>query len=45
MSIRERETLPNGRLRSVQTTKLPLHDGEGEIVGTFGLSRDITTAK
>ena len=25
------------------TTKLPLHDAEGKIVGTFGLSRDITS--
>ncbi|HVZ86505.1 MAG TPA: PAS domain-containing protein [Polyangia bacterium] len=45
VSIRERETLPNGRSRSVRTTKLPLHAGDGEIVGTFGLSRDITITK
>ncbi|HIF00007.1 MAG TPA: response regulator [Planctomycetes bacterium] len=25
------------------TTKLPLHDAEGNVVGTFGLSRDITS--
>lgn len=27
------------------TTKLPLYDSEGEIVGTFGISRDITKKK
>ena len=41
VSVEERETLPDGKLRSVWTTKLPLHDREGEIVGTFGLSRHI----
>jgi len=40
-SIAERETLPDGKLRWVRTTKLPLHDRAGQIVGTFGLSRDI----
>jgi len=40
-SVAERETLPDGKLRWVRTTKLPLHDRAGEIVGTFGLSRDI----
>jgi PAS domain S-box-containing protein len=42
VSVEERETLPDGELRRVQTTKLPLHDRGGEIVGTFGLSRDLT---
>ncbi len=41
VSIEEQETLPDGKLRRVWTTKLPLHDRGGEIVGTFGLSRDI----
>ena len=41
VSVKERETLPNGKLRWVRTTKLPLHDRTGDIVGTFGLSRDI----
>lgn len=41
VSIEEQETLPNGQLRRVWTTKLPLHDRGGDIVGTFGLSRDL----
>jgi len=45
MSIEERETLPNGKLRWVWTTKLPLHDRAGDVVGTFGLSRDIGERK
>jgi PAS domain S-box-containing protein len=45
VSIEEQETLPDGNLRRVSTTKLPLHDWDGEIVGTFGLSRDINRQK
>lgn len=42
VSIEEQETLPDGRHRWVWTTKLPLPDRVGDIVGTFGLSRDIS---
>ena len=31
--------------RWVLTTKMPLRDGQGNIVGIFGISRDITTLK
>ena len=42
VSIQEQETLPDGKSRLVRTTKLPLLDPGGAIVGTFGLSRNIS---
>ncbi len=41
----EREILPNGTVNWVLTSKLPLRDAAGQIIGTFGLSRDITALK
>ncbi|HUT94750.1 MAG TPA: response regulator [Thermoguttaceae bacterium] len=41
----ERETWPDGRETWVTTTKLSLYDEEGRVVGTFGISRDITEQK
>ncbi|MCG3188614.1 MAG: Sensor histidine kinase RcsC [Burkholderiaceae bacterium] len=31
--------------RTFQVTKGPLHDGEGRVVGVFGISRDVTDAQ
>ena len=38
----ERETWPDGRETWVSTVKRPLFDLQGRVMGTFGISRDIT---
>ncbi len=41
----EKETRGADSVAWVSTTKMPLRDAEGRIVGTFGVSRDITAWK
>jgi two-component system sensor histidine kinase/response regulator len=45
VGVEEKETWPDGHETWVSTTKVPWSDGRGHVIGTFGLSRDITERK
>ncbi|MGA2642917.1 MAG: PAS domain S-box protein, partial [Spirochaetia bacterium] len=45
LNVEEKETWPNRPDTWVLTSKMPLRDQEGKIIGTFGISRDITERK
>ena len=45
LNVEEKETWPNSPDTWVLTTKMPLRDQEANIIGSFGISRDITEHK
>jgi diguanylate cyclase (GGDEF)-like protein/PAS domain S-box-containing protein len=45
VGLEERELWPDGRVSWVSTTKVPLRTRAGELIGIFGLARDITERK
>ena len=42
VGITEKETWPDGHVTWVSTSKLPFRQADGTVIGTFGVSRDVT---
>jgi sigma-B regulation protein RsbU (phosphoserine phosphatase) len=45
LGIEEKEVWPDGHVTWVSTSKMPMIGSDGDVIGTFGVSRDITAHK
>jgi PAS domain S-box-containing protein len=45
VDFEEKETFDDGRTAWLRTSKLPFRDREGKLIGTYGISRDVSLRK